>query len=333
MSIFEGSRSYRPFKYPWAVAAAEQHSIDMFWDKHQVELQDDIRQYNSRDGLQTKDVSHDTNKYIIDTLLCLFTEMDVVVGEGYTQLIPYVGNNEIRNLLLTQAAREITHQRSYALLAETFGFSNEDWEVFREYKEMVDKLSVMGDSVGDLSVKLNWAKKLTQVLLGEGIGLFSAFACLLNFKRQGLLMGFNDVNQWSLADEEFHVKNNIRVLKEVITELSQEELGELKEFTFNLCDNYCEAELTFIDLLYDLGEPQDLKKQDLIDYLNYLGKLRLYQLGYIPREEVPKNTLEWMEWMLSGRKLDNFFEKKVTEYTHSKLPGKIDYSKYKLKGQ
>lgn len=199
MSVFKESMSYRPFVYPWAVEMSKKHAIEMFWDVHQIELQDDLRQYNSKDGLKTKDVSHETNKYIIDQLLCVFTEMDKTVAGGYTQLLPYIKNNEARTWFLTVAQRETVHQRGYAILAETFGFTDKDWSRFSEYAEMRDKLDAMTapcNLIGRDEYKA--AAILATILLGEGIGLFGAFAVLLNFKRQGKLMGFNDVNQWSL---------------------------------------------------------------------------------------------------------------------------------------
>lgn len=195
MSIFTPSLSYRPFKYPWAVEAEKDRRISMMWHENQIELVDDLRQYTSKDGMKTANVSHENNKLILNKLLMLFTEMDASVGEGYTKLLPHIGNNEIRTLMMTNAAREITHQRSYALAAEAFGFTDAQWGEFREYKEMLDKINLLGTDVGDLSVPLNWAKYLVTILLGEGISLFGAFACLLNFKRFGLMMGFNVVNE------------------------------------------------------------------------------------------------------------------------------------------
>lgn len=200
MSVFKESKAYRPFMYPWAAEAAQRHIIDMYWECHQINMQDDVQQYFSEDGLQTSTVSHQQNKQILDRTLCLFTEMDKTVGEGYTKLLPNIKNNEIRNMLMIFAAREVTHQRAYAMAAETFGFSNKDWLAFSDYVEMVEKLDVMSEDMvpSGASVEMESAIKLSQILLGEGIGLFAAFATLLNFKRQGVLVGFNDINEWSL---------------------------------------------------------------------------------------------------------------------------------------
>lgn len=329
MSIFEPSPSYRPFKYPWAVDIAYKHSVDMYWDAHQIELQDDIRQWLTEGGMETPSVSHEDNKAIINKILNLFTEMDKTVGEGYTKLLPHVKNNEIRNMMLTFAAREVTHQRSYATLSEALGTPDSEWQVFSSYVEMQDKIDVMDLGEHDLSRPLNFAKALTKLLLSEGIGLFASFAILLNYKRQGLLMGFNDVNQWSLLDESEHVAGNIRTLQEVILQLTESEVVELGAFTKAITEKFVLAEHKFIDLVYKDHAPEDLDEEDLKDYIVYLARLREYQMGLIPLRDVPDNPLTWMEWLLTGKKHDNFFEKRVTDYSHGGLVGEIDYSVYK----
>lgn len=330
MSVFKESKAYRPFTYSWAAAAAQEHSIQMYWDVHQVELQDDLRQYNSKDGLKTANVSHEVNKNILDKTLCLFTEMDKTVGEGYTKLLPKIKNNEIRNMLMTFAAREVVHQRAYALCAETFGFSDSDWLSFADYAEMRDKLEVMSNKfyVEGMSEELESAVDLAQILLGEGIGLFAAFASLLNFKRFGKLVGFNDVNQWSQLDEQCHVDNNIKTLFEMRKDLSEVENLALDRAVDSLISAYEQAEYKFIDLVYEIGDQEGMTKQDLKDYITYLCAYRGYQLGRKSLSEIPKNPLPWMEWILTGAKHDSFFEKRVTDYQHGSLGGKIDYSKY-----
>lgn len=330
MSIFEESKSYRPFQYSWAVEAAQKHSIEMYWDIHQVNLQDDVQQYFSKNGLATQNVSHEQNKNILDRTLCLFTEMDRTVGAGYTKMMSNIRNNEIRNMFLTFASREVTHQRAYALCAETFGFSDQDWIAFSGYVEMVDKLDVMTADVipEGASEELQTCVLLAQVLLGEGIGLFAAFATLLNLPRHGLMIGFNDVNEWSLKDEQEHVINNIRALKEGRKSLSELENEALDRVILAFIEAYKQAEFKFIDLVFEMGGAEGLTAQEMKGYISYLCEFREYQLELRSMKDVGKNPLEWMEWVLSGSKHGNFFEKKITDYSHGGLPGKIDYSKY-----
>lgn len=330
MSVFERSASYRPFKYPFAVEAAKKHSIDMHWAEHQVELQDDLIQYNSQQGLKTENVTHAQNKATLDFNLSLFTELDKTVGEGYTKLLHMIGNNEIRNMLMTFAAREVIHQRAYALAAETFGFPDDSWVLFTEYVEMQDKIEVMTGGGEPANTKLGAAKLLVRILLGEGIALFVAFASLLNLKRHGLLINFNDVNQWSLKDEQEHVVNNIKVFKEMKKELTEVDNIELDRYTRSLVTAYVDCEIKYIDLLYSKAPQEDLTQEEMVGYIRYLAQLREYQLGYITVSEVGTNPLPWMEWLLSAQTHDNFFEKKVTDYSHAGLTGNVDYSAYSM---
>lgn len=330
MSIFEKSKSYRPFKYPWAVEAEKKHAIDMHWHENQTDLADDLRQYHSKDGMKTETVSHESNKNILNKLLMLFTEMDASVGEGYTKLLPHIKNNEIRTLLITHTAREVRHQRAYALAAETFGFTSTQWGEFQQYAEMRDKLDLLAQDVGDLSNPLNFAKYLSVILLGEGISLFGAFSCLLNLKRYGMMMGFNVVNEWSLSDEDEHVNNNIRVLETIKGEdLTTDEITELNRFIIDMVDQYVHAEQVFLDLVFEMGNQEGMTLEESKSYISFLGRYRLYQVGLLSGEDVGENPLPWMDYLLSGSKHTNFFETKVTEYSHNGLTGEVDYSKYR----
>lgn len=331
MSIFKESESYRPFLFPWAVDAEKTHSISQHWHEGQVDLQSDMQQYFSPNGLATPNQTHKVNKDILDKMMTLFTHMDVAVGTGYTKILPMVGNNEVRTLLMAQASREIRHQRGYALGAETFGFSDSEWTMFADYVEMQDKIDLMSDDLlldKEVSKPYEFCVMLTQILLGEGIGLFTAFSILLNYKRFGLLVGYNDVNQWSLLDETEHVKNNIRILKEAKKDLTEVEVTSLDRFIVNLINKYVEAEHEFSRILYEIGTPEEMEYQDTLDYISYLGELRLYQMELIGEESVRKNPYPWMDYLLSAPRHGNFFEKKITDYSHTGLLGDIEYGKY-----
>ncbi len=328
MSVFKESESYRPFTYPFAVEAEKKQFIDTYWHEGQIDLQDDLRQYYSKDGLKTANCTHEYNKKVLDTMLLFFTQLDMSVAEGYVALLPHTKNNEVKSLFIQQAAKEVRHQRAYALAGETFGFVDADWSAFRKYKEMTSKIDVMTDTALDLATPLGYALKLTQILLGEGIGLFAAFTSLLNFKRHGLLIGFNDVNQWSLLDEHLHVENNIKVLLQVIPELALENKQILIKTTTNLVDLFVNMEHEMIELLYKDGSLEGIPKQQFKEYMTYLGRLCLFKIGYIGSIDLPENPMKWMDTMLSSERHGAFFEKKITDYTHKKLEGTINYSKY-----
>lgn len=309
--------------------AVETHMISMYWETHQLEFQDDIKQFHSKDGLKTENVSHEVNKEILTKILNLFTQMDIAAGTLYCRLLPHVQNNEVRNWFMVAAARESTHQRAYAAIVEALGFPETSWEEFMSYAEMQEKIDTMlaNDDL-DCSTRKGFLKTLAQLFLAEGIALFGSFACMLNLRRYGLMQGTNKVNEWSLKDEEEHVNNNMKIFKNELELLSKEEKLEMCSYVKSLAKSLAECEFHFLDLVFNMGNQEGMTKQDMKEYIKYLVDFRMVQLGYKPIYNVDKNPLGWMDWVLSGKKHTNFFEERVVDYSHEGLSGAVDYNKY-----
>ncbi len=330
MSVFNQTKTYRPFTYPWAMELAIEHNQDLYWETHQIDMIDDIRQYHGEGGLATANASHEATKNMLNKVLALFTQMDMEAGGLYCKLLPHIGNNEIRNMWMNFASRESTHQRGYAMGVEVLEMPESTWGEFMEYVEMSDKIETMTNLDGmDLTKPVDFAKVVGQLLLAEGICLFGAFACMLNLKRFGLMMGLNMINEWSLRDEERHVDGNLMVLNAIrVDDLSDSEQEELNVFLRDMARRYAEAEFKFIDLVFEMGPVEDMTAEDMKNYIKYLSDLRLRHLGVPTLYGVDKNPLEWMDYVLSGKQHTNFFEAKVGEYSHSGLSGDIDYGGY-----
>ncbi len=330
-SIFTQSTSYRPFKYPWAMEAVERHTIDLYWDRHQLDFSDDMKQYHSKDGLKTDNVSHETNQQILTKVLNLFTQMDVAAGELYCQLLPHTGNNEIRNWFMVAGARESTHQRCYAAAVEQLAFPESSWTAFMDYKEMQDKLDVMyGGEDTNPSTKKGFMKTLARLFLAEGICLFGAFASMLNLRRFGLMQGTNKVNEWSLRDEEEHVSVNMQIFLSELENFSKQDKLEIIAYVKKITKAFVDAEMLFLDLVYNIGDQEGMTKHDAKQYIKYLANLRMSQMGWAKLYEDISNPLPWMDWVLSGKKHTNFFEERVTDYSHEQLKGNIDYGRMRL---
>lgn len=307
---------------------AVEQNIGLYWNEGQINLADDIRQYHSEDGMATDNVSHAVHKQQLSSIVSMFTQMDIEAGTLYGELIPHTKNNECKVWFSAAQNKEGVHQRSYALIVEELGFPEGKWSEFKRYAAMQDKISLMSNIDGrDHSKPLDFAKTLTQLLLSEGICLFGAFSYMLNVGRFGIMPGTNVINEWSLRDEEQHIVGNILVRTAVINEdLTKAEVIELNTFTINLVEQLVDAEHLFIDLLLELGDAEQMTKEDMKGYMTYLGQLRLNQLGLVP--SVGLNPLEWMPYILSGQKQSNFFETSDTAYDHAGLISEIDYSVY-----
>ena len=107
--LLDHSIAYKPFFNVWAMQIAEEHE-KLHWHTGEVKLQEDVDQWKKGDIT-------DEEKNHITQILRLFTQSDVQVGQNYCDLfIPKFRNHEIRNMLMSFANREGTHQRDYALL-------------------------------------------------------------------------------------------------------------------------------------------------------------------------------------------------------------------------
>ena len=188
MSVLENSVSYVPI-YPQAVEIVQKHER-VHWGEWEVKLDSDMEDWRL-DRLSKQE------KTFISSVLRLFTQSDVAVASDYyDNLIPVIRNNEFRNMLGSFAAREGTHQRSYALLNDTLGKGSEFYLEFNKYAEMREKIEFMMQVKNDSP--RNIALGIAKQVMAEGVMLFGIFALLLNLQRRGLLLGMGDVNQWSV---------------------------------------------------------------------------------------------------------------------------------------
>jgi glutaredoxin 3 len=305
MSLLEFSTTYKPFRYPWAVELSKKHE-EIHWIEDEAELSEDVQDWKTKLSAGEKE--------FITHILRLFTQSDVQVGENYHEfLIPKFKNNEVRNMLSSFAAREAVHQRAYALLNDTLGLPDEEYHAFLDYKEMADKVDFMKEN--NSTTQTGLALSLAQSVFNEGMSLFSSFVMLLNFQRQGKMKGMGTIVEWSIRDESIHVQGNAKLFREFCEEHSRIVNDELKSKIYTMARKAVKLEDKFIDLAYGNHEIEGLEKEEVRQYIRHIADRRLLQLGLKAKFGVKDNPLPWLDWVLNGASHDNFFEKRVTEYS------------------
>ena len=311
MSLLKTSETYKPFKYPWAVELSKKHE-EIHWIEDEAELSEDVQDWKTK--------LSESEKEFITHVLRLFTQSDVQVGENYHELlIPKFKNNEVRNMLSSFAAREAVHQRAYALLNDTLGLPDEDFHKFLEYKEMADKIDFMKE--GETNSHTGLALALAQSVFNEGMSVFASFVMLLNFQRFGKMKGMATIVEWSIRDETIHVQGNSKLFREFCEEHPRIVNDELKSKIYSMAENAVKLEEKFIQLAFKGNEVQGLTKKEVRDYIRHIADRRLLQLGMKPLFNQKKNPLPWLDWVLNGASHDNFFEKRVTEYSVAGMEG------------
>lgn len=314
MSLFEESKTFKPFSYNWAMELAETHE-KIHWGRWEADLSDDLKDWKSNK-------ISPADKAFITQVLRLFTQTDAQVGSNYIDyLLPKFKNNEIRNMYLSFANREGEHQRAYSLLNDTLGLADSEYSKFLEYTEMSDKINFMKDI--DVHSYAGVGHALANFIMSEGVSLFGSFAMLLNYQNKpyGIMKGMCTVVEWSVKDETQHVIGHCNVFKQLCKEHPRIVNDEFKAKIYEMARQVYKLEEKFIDLAYKEGGPVNLDKEDLKKYIRYLIDRRLIQMGLKGNFKEKKNPLKWLDWTVSGASLDNFFEKKVTEYSHEGLKG------------
>lgn len=320
--LTEYSKTYKPFAYPWAMEYAESHE-KIHWGSWEAKLQEDLNQWKS-DKLSASEKQHITN------ILRIFTQSDVAVGGNYCDIfIAAFKNNEIRNMLLSFANREGTHQRSYALLNDTLGIPEGDYSAFLNYKEMSDKIEFMMQPEKHMKKHdQNLAFELARSVCNEGMSLFSAFVMLLNYQRFGKMKGMCEIVEWSIRDETMHVEAMTKLFHTYLEENPRLVTDTLKSYIYTNFTKAVELEESLINFIYEERDSiNELDKATVIKYIKYLADRRLLQLGLKPLFKQKNNPIPWLDWIVSGDSFKNFFEGAVTDYNASGMQGQIDWDK------
>jgi glutaredoxin 3 len=320
--LTEYSKTYKPFKYQWAMQFTEEHE-KIHWGSWEAKLQEDVKQWKSKE-ITSEEKDHITN------ILRIFTQSDVAVGGNYCDIfIKEFKNNEIRNMLLSFANREGTHQRSYALLNDTLGMHESEYSTFLQFKEMSDKIDFMMQPPTTLkNKKQRLAFELARSVCNEGMSLFSAFVMLLNYQRFGKMKGMCEIVEWSIRDETKHVEGMVQLFHTYCTENPEVVNDTLKSYIYKNYKLAVALEDSLINLMYSSESILDLSSTDIKAYVRYLADRRLLQLGLKPIFKQKTNPLPWLDWIVSGDSFKNFFEGTVTDYNASGMIGDFDADLY-----
>lgn len=309
------SETYKPFKYPTLMQRASAHE-DIHWTENEIELGDDVAQWSNGD------LSSEEKSYILQ-IMRLFTQTDVQVGQNYCDVfIPYIKNNEARNMLLSFAAREGIHQRAYALFTDTLGLPEDTYSEFLEYEAMANKIGLMQQN--DPSTEEGMMKALAQTVCNEGMSLFSSFVMLLNFQRYGKMLGLCKITEWSLRDETQHVEGMSELFRIKVSENPELLTDEVKKEIYQYYRDAVDLEDQFIDSAFELGTPEGLTAKEMKQYIRFIANRRLRAIGFKDNWENTINPFHWLDWLLAEGHT-NFFEQRVSEYSVAGLTGEWEY--------
>ena len=306
---------YKPFNYPWAYDAWLKHE-QSHWLHTEVPMNEDVKDWKNK--------LSEEEKAFLTNIFRFFTQGDIDVAGGYVKnYLPHFPQPEVRMMLAGFAAREALHIAAYSHLIETLGMPESTYSEFADYEEMRAK----HDYVMELSSK-NGTKESTATHIAvfsaftEGMQLFSSFIMLLNFPRHGKMVGMGQIVTWSIVDETQHAESMIKLFRTYIEENREIWNDDLKGKIYTIATKMVELEDKFIDLAFKMGPMDDLKPEDVKQYIRYIADRRLISLGLKGVFKVKRNPLLWVEGMINAPTHTNFFENRATDYAKGAMKGK-----------
>lgn len=311
--LLEKRPYYKPFDYPWMFEVYKKQN-DILWRPEEVHLDEDK---NDWDNKLTNE-----ERNLLTQLFRFFTNADVDIAAGYIEkFLPTFKLPECRMMLGSFVNTESIHQHGYSYLLDEIGMPELEYKAFQEYEDMKAKHKYLED------IKVDTIENLVKALaiysgFGEGLQLFSSFAMLLNFPRFNKMKSMGQIVSWSIRDEQLHIDSMIKLFHILLDENRTVWKSSIKKEIYQAAEDMVGLENKFIDLCFEQGDIEGLTKEELKNYIKYIGDRRLLQLGLKPIFKVKTNPLDWLEEQVNSVEHTNFFEQRATAYSAPNLEGR-----------
>lgn len=329
-----------PLEHPDLYVYYDKHVAD-FWTKGDINIKDDL--------VDWKDKLTENEKFFIKNVLAFFASSDGIVNENL--LLNFYAETEItevRQFYAIQIAIESIHNEVYSQLIDSYISDpteksvlfkaiekvpavkqKAEWALkwINEGSTTVDQIpkatrSVIKELYESNILSLNqkeglewivrprasFAQRLIGFICVEGIFFSGSFCAIGWMKNRGLLPGLGTANQFISRDENMHCEFGIALYNKLPERLET-------EIVHNIFKEAVEIESVFITESLPvslLGMNSELMKQ----YIKYVADMWLTYLHYPRLYNVKRNPFLFME-LLSLSTKENFFERKVTNYSKS----------------
>ena len=118
-----------------------------------------------------------------------------------------------------------------------------------------------------------------------------------------------------------HAESMIKLFKTYINENKALWNDKLKKEIYDIAEKMVELEEKFIDLAFSMGDMENLKPQDVKQYIRYIADRRLLGIGMKKIFHSEENPLPWIDMQLNAVEHTNFFENRATEYAKASTQG------------
>ena len=230
----------------------------------------------------------------------------------------------------TLGSSETIHAEAYSLLNEQLGL--DDFSEFLEDEATMAKIEALMNVRDNHDGTPNWHERAKSLAIfsafTEGVNLFSSFAVLLSFKLENKLKGVGQIVEWSVRDESLHSDAGCWLFRTMMEENPKMKTKKLQKEIAEAAHLALQLEFDFIDKVFEMGDLENLTKEELKNFIRHRVNTKMADLGLspiIPAEEIDKGALKTMKWfdaVIAGKQQTDFFANRVTNYSK----GHLDWS-------
>jgi ribonucleoside-diphosphate reductase beta chain len=316
--LFEERIPYKPFEYPVYYEEGWLKQAQAFWLHTEISMQGDVKDWNE---VLTKE-----EKNLVGNILLGFAQTECAVSDYWTTMVTnWFPKHEIKQMAMMFGSQETIHATAYSYLNETLGL--DDFSAFLHEPAVAEKFELLTQTTADwthkdLATNPQARKEVARSLaifsaFSEGVSLYSSFAVLYSFQMRNMLKGIGQQMKWSVRDESLHSKMGCQLFRHMCDEFP-ELLEDSKESILEAANLIVELESRFIDMIFEQGDFENLKKDDLKEFIKARTNIKLEELGYKSQFTYNKEKAENLEWfyhLTGGLTHTDFFSVRPTDYS------------------
>ena len=321
MSLLEERVVYKPFEYPQAYD---------YWLKQQQAhwLHTEVPMANDVSDWKSNMKPHEKN--VVGQILKGFAQTETVVNDYWSTLVTkWFRKPEVIMMGTTLGSSETIHAEAYSLLNEQLGL--DDFSEFLEDEATMAKIESLMNVRDNHDGTPNWHERAKSLAIfsafTEGVNLFSSFAVLLSFKMRNKLKGVGQIVEWSVRDESLHSNAGCWLFRTLMEEHPKFKTKKLIKEIEEAAELAMKLEFDFIDKVFELGDLENLTKDELKNFIKHRINTKMKDLGLdpiVPSADIDKGALKTMKWfdaVIAGKQHTDFFASRVTNYSK----GHIDW--------
>jgi ribonucleoside-diphosphate reductase beta chain len=286
----------------------QQHQA-AFWTAEEVDLTDDIRDWNKLS---------ENEQYFVKNVLSFFAASDGIVNENLAEnFYREVQYPEAKFFYGMQLAMENIHSLMYSLLIDTYINNPKEKD---ECFNAIDRLPAVQKKAKwalDWIENASFQERLVAFAAVEGIFFSGSFCSIFWLKSRGVMPGLCNANALIFKDENLHCDFAIHLLNHHVENKPSEK--RIKEILLSALE--IEKEFITESLPVSLiGMNSNLMKQ----YLEFVVDGLLVKFGCKKQFNV-EQPFKFMEQIAVETK-GNFFESRTVEYQKAKLNETITFT-------